>query len=333
MGKVELPVADPMYSTYHFLASAGIAAMQNPTWENWYYNYTVDLRCNRKFLQGYTSPTVGLESAGIWVMTILDKSAVNNRFARYCSLQIIKTMLDEGYYVYFAGIDDYYIKGKSWYQERHFPHGGLISGYDDEEETFTMVAYDSRWLFTTFKTPQSCFVEGLEAMCSQGHFETITAFRANNIVLDLDINMIRKDLKKYLSSNLNQYPMNEPEHVWGIILYDYICLYLDKLMDGSVPYDRKDRRIFRMIWEHKKCMYKRIIAVENECGWDHEISDAYEKVVKLGDKARFIYSKFVLKYSSKNLENIQIILMEMKDLDNAILGKFLKRLEEYIDVE
>ena len=51
----------------------------------------------------------------------------------------------------------------------------------------------------------------------------------------------------------------------GIVVYDYISIYLDKLADGSIPHERRDRRIFRLIWEHKKCMCGRIRDIEEKC--------------------------------------------------------------------
>ena len=73
-----------------------------------------------------------------------------------------------------------------------------------------------------------------------------------------------------------------------------------KLADGSIPHERRDRRIFRLIWEHKKCMLGRIRAVEEKCKWDSSLGTAYDEVVALADKMRFIYSKFVIKYSGKD---------------------------------
>lgn len=40
----------------------------------------------------------------------------------------------------------------------------------------------------------------------------------------------------------------------------------------------------------------------------------------------FIYSKFVIKYSSKDLENIQICLMKMKALEMQLLNVFTEKL-------
>ncbi len=326
MGKVELPVEEPMYSTYHWLSNAGIPAKQNPTSDNWYYNNTVNWQCTRAFLRGLTTPKISVEVGSLWQIPFFDKGGVSTRFARYCSVQLIKTMLDEGYYVAFAGIDDFYIKGKSFYQERHFSHDGMITGYDDEN--FTMAAYDQRWIFRTFQTPQSGFVEGLEAMCAQGEFAGITAVKAKDDEQILDLNQIRDQLKKYLKADLEEYPVDCAETAKGMIVYDYICMYLDKLNDGSIPYERKDRRIFRMIWEHKKCMLKRIAAVEKECGWSSTLSDAYEEVVNKANKARMIYAKFVLKFSSADLEKLQVLLMQMKAYEGNVLNDFLVQLEK-----
>ena len=69
----------------------------------------------------------------------------------------------------------------------------------------------------------------------------------------------------------------------GIVVYDYISIYLDKLADGSIPHERRDRRIFRLIWEHKKCMCGRIRAIEEKCKWDSSLSTAYNEVVVLAD--------------------------------------------------
>ena len=113
MGKVELPYIEPMYSMYHWLASSGIPAKQNATSHNWFYNNTVEWGCTRKFLQGFTTPEMNLHTDSIWSMPFLEKAGINTRFARRGALDLIKKMLDDGYYVTFSGVDDYYVKGKS----------------------------------------------------------------------------------------------------------------------------------------------------------------------------------------------------------------------------
>lgn len=328
-----LPYVEPMYSTYNGLASAGIPAKQNDTSDNWYYNNTLNWHCTRKFLHGFTSPQLSLSCGSIWNIPFLDKIGVCTRVARRCAFDIIKTMIDDGFYVEFCGVDDYYVKGKSWYKEQHFNHDGLIIGYDDENGTLFIAAYDKRWMFTVFETPQECFMEGMNVLCNKGTYGGLYAVRATNEPQKLNIENIYNELKKYLSSNINDYPLDDPDLVWGVVVYDYLCMYLDKLADGSVPHERRDRRVFRLVWEHKKCMLGRIKAVEELYGWDNKLSSAYEKAVELANKIRFIYSKFVIKYSNRHLENIQVLLMQIKILELNLLGRFLKDIESKLNAE
>lgn len=326
-----LSYVEPMYSTYQFFSNAGIPAKQNETSDNWYYNNTVEWRCTRKFLQGFTTPEINLPYGTFWDMPLIDKIVITTRFARNCAVDIVKTMLDDGFYVVFTGVDDYYIKGKMWYKERHFNHDGLIIGYDDEKGTLSIAAYDQRWIFRVFETPQECFMEGMNALCDNGTYGGLYAVKVKNDIQELNVQNIYSELKKYLSSNINDYQLDDPGFVWGIVVYDYLCMYFDKLTDGSIPHNRRDRRVFRLVWEHKKCMLGRIRAVEELYGWNNKLSSAYEEVVALADKARFIYSKFVIKYSHKHLEKIQSMLMEMKTLESELLGRFLNDLEGIVN--
>ena len=330
MSKVELPFIEPMYSTYLWMASAGVPAKQNPTSDNWYYNHTVQWKCSKKFLGNFTGLEFFFPACKIWNMPFLDISGASMRFARHCPITVIKTMLDDGFYVAFYGVDDFYIKGKSWYQERHFNHDGLIIGYDDEDDTFTVAAYNQRWIYTTFKTPQKCFTKGIESMCNQEVYGGLHAIRVKGDALKLEIDTISSQLKNYLSS-IDNYSLGDSDNAEGIVVYDYICMYLDKLMDGSIPYDRHDWRIFRLIWEHKRCMGQRIIAVERECNWNNDLSSSYVKVVKLADKAKLIYAKFGIKFSARSIEQLQCLLMQMRDLELELLGEFSQLLEKELE--
>lgn len=80
-------------------------------------------------------------------------------------IEYYQDMLDNGFYVAFSGVDDFYIEGKSWYKEQHFNHDGLIIGYNDENKTFSIVAH--RWIFTAFETSQACFVEAMTVLCDK----------------------------------------------------------------------------------------------------------------------------------------------------------------------
>lgn len=331
MARVQLPYVEPIYSTYHWMSNAGIPVKQNPTSDNWFYNNTVDWECTREFLHGYGSPKISIQAGSIWDVHLINESGINIRFTQSCAIELIKDIIDEGYYVVFNGIDDYYIKGKSWYKEHHFYHDGLIIGYDDEKETLIIAAYDQRWIFSVFDTPQKGFMRGLKASCDNAFYGSIHAVKANDIVQELDLTQIYESIKKYLSSEINSYSLNDLGKVNGIVIYDFICMYLDKLLDGSISYERRDRRVFRMIWEHKKCMLSRIKAVEDKCGWGDGLSREYTKVVYISDQIRFIYSKFAIKFSENNVENIQSRLMNIKRLEQDLLSRFECKLDRELN--
>lgn len=201
MRKVELPVETPLLTTHMTNASMEIIFRQNPTFDNWYYNNAIQWICLRDIMSGFSSPIL-----------IMNTCQINNlenlahiihfpiSFIRHCPNEIIKSALELGYYVYFRDVDDFYVKGKSWYKERHFWHPGLISGYDDVDNTFTVTAYDERWIFSTFKIPQICISEGLEAVCATFRCsENFSAIKIKDDIHKLNVRLIRDHLRDYLT--------------------------------------------------------------------------------------------------------------------------------------
>ena len=55
-----------------------------------------------------------------------------------------------------------------------------------------------------------------------------------------------------MESDLEKFPENGEGNVRGLVVHTYLAKYLDMLYDGSISYERMDRRVFRLIWEHKK---------------------------------------------------------------------------------
>ena len=78
---------------------------------------------------------------------------------------LIRNLLDAGYYVCFVGVDDYYVKGKSWYKERHVNHDGAICGYNQEDKTYCLYSYDSNWVYRKFWTTQKNPLMTAENLC------------------------------------------------------------------------------------------------------------------------------------------------------------------------
>lgn len=320
--KVELPLVKPVYSTYHNgIFSACIT--ENQTIRNFYLNEVMILTCNKKFLFGYTTPEIGVDNTSLENTPYLTQRWVFMEFLKGYIHPVIRNMIDEGYYVYFYGIDDYYVKGKSWYKEKHFNHDGAICGYNQEDKTYCIYAYDSNWVYRKFWTPQKCFESGRRAMFREGKYGFICGLKPTMDKVEFSVEKALKKIEEYLDSDMKKYPESEDGEVRGIVVHEYIAKYVRKLHNGSIPYERMDRRIFRLIWEHKKIMLERIQRIEETLGINSDISTRYESLVNLANSMRTMYALHHMKRRDSVLPIIERKLLELKENEYGLLRELL----------
>ncbi len=323
--KVELPTMEPVYSTYNHLGSGSAALAMNPSIRNWYLNEVMILSCTKKFLKGYTSPQINLHKGTHHSNPYLEKVRYPLRYAKGYIHYIIKELINNGFYVCFSGIDDYYIKGKSWYRERHFPHDGMICGYDDFEKTYCVCAYDSDWLYKRFYISQKDFEKGRKAAFKAGFYGMVFGIKPKKEEVAFDVDKILTTLNEYLYTEEGTEPTTGEPLFCGIIVHDYIALYVRKLIDGAVPYERMDKRVFRLIWEHKKVMEERLKKTEDFLGLGNEISEEYRGVVTDADMIRMLYASHHMKRRDSLLPVILNKLLTIKEKEEKLLTEFLDK--------
>ncbi len=325
---VSLPIVEPVYGTYHYQGAACAIIHQNPSIRNWYLNQVMLLQCERRFLDGFTTP----------LLTVWGSSWTNAPYIEYkCYAtkhmkteymqQLIQTLLSEGYYVIYGCVDDYYIPGKTWYHEKHFLHDGLICGYDQKEQTYQFFAYDQRWKYRVFTTTQSGFCEGWKAGAECGKFHPLCGLRPTTEQVRLRPMQILRVLHQYLDSSLEKYPEHEQGLVFGSVVHTYLSMYLGKLYDGSIPYERMDWRVFRLIWEQKRLMLERLETVENTLHLDHESSTAYAPLVQSANEMRMLYASHHKRRRDSVLPLLQQKLKYMQSTEEEILFRFTKKME------
>ena len=325
--RVELSIIEPMYSTYQFQIPGTAILENNPSIRNWYLSHALILSCSRSFLNGYSSPQLNVVGSSWNSNPYFDKKIYDMQFLKGHSHYVIRNLLDEGYYVYFTNIDDYYVEGKSWYQERHFPHDGCICGYDRENKTYCLFAYDKDWRCQKFWTTQSSFDKGRRACFKKGQYGVIYGIKPKQEQVDFFLNIALDKIHEYLDSSMEKYPETTPGVVSGIVVHEYLAKYLDMLYDGAIPYEKIDRRIFRLIWEHKKTMLESIRNIEKALSLDDSTSATYEKVVKEADTARMIYASHVMKRRDSLLPIIKNKLLSLEKEERAILEKLLQKVD------
>ena len=325
---VQLPYDYPWFVFTQGSAAPCIAMRNHPTAYNAILNQCTTLSCSRRFLEGYTTPQVGWTRLGIYSLPCIERYGVSNRFTHQQSREIIKQMLDEGFNIYFNGVDDYFLPGKSWYGIRHMWHDGILCGYDDNDGSYSIAAYDSDWVFRLIRLPQDCFREGLLSGISQKWYGNLTAYRVKPDEVKLDERQMLRYLRAHVDADMERFPLTEQGNVEGIAVQGFLALYIGKLMDGSIPADKMDWRVLRPVWEHKVCMLDRLEAFEKLRGWEPEFSTRYRPLVDAANRGRMMYAVYHKNRRPGLLEKIQRGLLEGKEQERAILCDFIRKMEE-----
>lgn len=328
--KIEFELLEPMYSTYHHYGAGTAIIKSNPTIKNWYLNNAINLYCSTRFTRGYTTPELGICNAHWQQNDIFEIKNYPFTHITGCTNTVIHNLLNDGYYVYFNGVDDYYIKGKTWYKEQHFIHNGLICGYDTVEKTYCIYAYNSQWKYEKFWTPQKCFDQGRLYAAKTGAKGGIWALKPKSDIINFSINDVCKEISKYLDSNMSKYPEDKCWSVYGIVVHEYIAKYLDKLYDGSIPYERMDRRVFRLIWEHKKVVLEIIEKIEQNLMLSDEISNKYKFLVSEADTMRMLYASHHMKRRDAVLPIIKTKLLRLMEEEKKLLSLLIKKTDEMV---
>lgn len=331
----ELPLVTPLYATYHYQGMSGAVIGSNPSIRNHFYNQVMNMRCDRQFLSGYTSPEFSIVGSSFRDNPWLKKVMIPMECAKGYLPFLIRSLIDEGYYVAFQGVDDYYIKGKSWYREKHFDHDGMIVGYDQNKKTYRIYAYNQNWQYCVFETPQDCFEEGRRSVEIEPEERMIIGVRPMPNKVELNPRTIAGKIREYLDSTFGRYPtdldrvsLEKMPRAYGIVVQDYLLLYLDKLLDGSIPHDRMDRRVFRQLWEHKTVMLERIRAVEQALELGNDLSDRYAPFVAKADHMRMMYALYHQRRRDPLLHSIKEGLYDIRVAETMILREFAHRIEE-----
>lgn len=321
--KVELPFSEPPIRAYHRHITVSICLSGNPTLWNWYLNQVTNISCNKRFLTGFTTPTLDIENAIFHDCPYLEKWWYPMEFAKGSINVIIRELLNKGYYVYFHGVDDYYLENKTFYKERHFDHDGILYGYDQEAKTYSIYAYNNRWICSRLVISQKSFNKGRKAMFAQGMYGNIFGIKPKDLVIDFDPVRALRGIEEYLDSSVEKEPVSPEGLVYGVAVQDYLAMYLDKLLDSSIPYDRMDRRIFRLLWEHKHLMTQRIQKIEETLQLSTSVSEQYREIENEADRLRLLYAVYSMKKKDSLLMGIRNRLMALRNQENDLLNRLL----------
>lgn len=326
--KISLPFSIPIFSSFHNTAVAGMIFDNDPNARIQMLNQSDHISCSKKFLSGYSSPELGLPKTWLFSYPNIDIVEVNLKDSFREHREIVRSMLEEGRYVYFGKIDDFYMPGKSWYGVRHMLHDGIICGCDDETDTYSIAAYNEKWVFGLIKMPRDSFGNALEKSLSLGE-PTLFGCKALDTPIELDIERILKGLRSYVTSDFTVYPTdrNLNGYASGSVVSDYIAIYIDKLLDGSIPYEKMDWRVLRILWEFRVCMLERIQAVEEDLCFSTASSEKYKEIVYKTNRLRLLYAICHQRRKDNILISIKEELLTEARNEKEIINDLIKKME------
>ena len=142
-----------------------------------------------------------------------------------------------------------------------------------------------------------------------------------------------RGIREYLDSDMKSQPFDGKEYfAEGIVVQTYMRRYLDMLLDGSIPYERKDRRIFRLIWEHKNVMHDRIGMIEAALGMEGKYAEKYALLTAQAEKMRMIYASYSKRRRDDLLAELICGLEKLENDERRILSRFAAAAERKIEV-
>lgn len=323
--KCILPVKTPKLSTYHFEANACIVGSRNPTFINWIHNKCVNISCGKRFLDGFGSLRLIIDNTQYYNIPYFKKKMISAQYSRSDFKNFIEHSINQGIYVLFESVDDFYIENKTWYERRHFLHDGLIVGYDNDKSKYYIAAYDSAWVHRVFETSQKAFFEGVDAALKLDGFSKLISLKITDEVIPLNTYEIVQNLKKYIYSEKTEESL---DLINGLETFKYADIYLDYLYKGKILFENTDYRIMRVIWEHKKCMLERIQVLEKEYMLSSEISSDYANLVKRSNDIRMIYSNYCITGRKNLLETIRRELSQITLEERKLILKLIEVMEK-----
>lgn len=229
-------------------------------------------------------------------------------------------------------IDEYYVPFSLAFQEWHFNHDFFIIGYKLPEKKLITMGYGND---SQYRIREVSFDNFNHAWSSE-HLNVSQPFQLyqwhdDNYMLPykFDISFIKDSIAIYLSGedplHYNKHIYNNDiKKVYGVFVYQKINEYISNNYENNLSFDIK---VFYLLYEHKKCMFRRIMYLKERC-FLYDCDELLNGFLDI-EKETEIIINLVIKYNlTKNMNivnriktKLQIIEYNEKRYLNLLLNK------------
>ena len=223
-------------------------------------------------------------------------------------LEFIRSNVLSGRYVN-VHLDEFYLPVKEYYWIRHYVHENLIYGFNDEAQEIYMYGIAERQQTKVFTVSYKDFLTAYEkgklfSFCGAGYLEQ----EGYAPVLLCQIGTIPEyqfswtEMRKKLEAFMRPKPeemVGEDIHVYGTDIYAWI---LRELM-GETEYGIDDFRVFQLLYEQKRCVYRRMQYLQERNLFPENMSGVlseYEDLILDFQGIRMVYLKQLQKEGAWN---------------------------------
>ena len=311
----------------------------------WFHSNYIQLFCGQRRLNNRQTCSLNFYFPKIWhysVPWLHWYSLPNDLSAKLFGKDIIdflKSCIDSELYVRLM-LDEYYLPYSEYFNKVHHEHDILIFGYDDSHTLFFSLGYD-RGEYSELHVGYECINNAY--MSVKSNFpagKRMDLFRYNEAgaleygipPYGFDIDWIQIQISNYLKSISSvdrlRSEKNLVDYVFGLKTYNSLHDYVASLL--LVP-TKIDLIPFRILWEHKKCMVKRIeYMVSKKILRPEEFPlNAFVELQEKADMLRLMSIKYSLTQDDTVVQRMKHSIEELCFLDEIAMKKLqriLKRL-------
>ncbi len=323
MKNVNLPLVSPIYSVSHGQGTVTSILYSNGSMRNWYLNNSMVLSVQDENPSGFFQPHVDVCQSGPEDNPFIERQKILLTFLDGSVNRVIRNMIDKGYYVYFGAIDDYYMKGRYGYHNKHYLHDGLICGYNQIEKTYSVYAYDVNMRYRVFQMPQICLERARKSTEKMGSCGCLIAMKPMQINIEFDPYIIKTKIQEHLDPPITNNSLEENTTAYGIIVHKYLIKYIEMFHDKDSDVFYFELRPFKMILEHKQFMLERIKKIEEYFCMNDSISSAYSSVVA---DAKFLWNMclyYAKKYDKNKIPAMKLTLEKIYVSEKSLLSRLI----------
>ena len=322
----------PIAKSYQYIGYAMSIIQQHPNFEEWLVDNYIQLSFDEdninkgviiEFLGGTIFDSVELLD---YVDSISEKK--NYYMNDLHIIEYIINCIDNEKYVY-TMLNEFYVPYRECYQNSEFEHDCLIIGYSKEREILYLIGYDEyrQYIESEIKFNEFCkafrtadLVLKEIKMNKKGYEGSLEKFfcRIRDYLYSYDC---RKNLQNYIDDSNEKafFSVKYAVHgkiYFGINTYGKILEYLQQVVEQKYELDI---RALYILYEHKKCMYKRLGIIQGRIEFNIlDIISTYEKLV---EETKIIVNLGIKYILSNKLECISSIMgrikeCEMKEVEN-----------------